>query len=226
MRYVLERVSGPAVEPVTLAQMIQHLREFSSISQPAQDQLSALLVAGREWVEDYTGRALVDQTWRLSLDRRLGNGPGRNWMPILPPLNGYGWYYGNCMDRITGWMLRKSPAIAITSFVVVDDEGTETEIDPTTYRLGDADSKWPMIVPVPSTPWPGEVFRVTFRAGYAPAVGSPDSESDVDLVPQRFKQAIMLHAEAFYDRDDKMMEKLLQAAQNLVTPERCEFSAA
>lgn len=224
MRFVLERVVSPTVEPVTLAEMIQHLREFSTLAQASQDQLEALITAGREWAEDYTGRALVDQAWTLSLDRRVGI--GSNWMPSLGPENGYGWYYGDCMDRITGWLLRKSPVIEITEFVVVADDGTETVIDPTTYRLVDAASKWPLIAPVPASPWQGDMFRVTYRAGYAPAVGSPDPTSDIDLVPQRFKQAIMLHAEAHYDRDERMMEKLITAAENLIKPERCELSIA
>lgn len=227
MKFVLERTDAPAVEPVTLAELIQHVREFSSIPQAAQDQLTGLIVAAREWAEDYTGRALVEQSWRLSLDRRLGNAPGGSLMPFLAPENGYGWYQGDCLERLSGWLLRKSPVIAITSFVNVDDDGAETEIDADSYRLGDADSKWPTIVPVPlGSPWSGNLFRVSFRAGYAPAVGSPDPESDLDLVPQRFKQAIMLHAEAHYDRDEKMMEKLLAAAENLLKPERCEFSLA
>jgi uncharacterized phiE125 gp8 family phage protein len=206
--------------------MIEQTREFSSLPAGAQTQLSNLIVSAREWVENYTGRALVEQTWRLSLDRRLGNGPqGSSW-PALPPENGYGWYTGNVNDSISGWLLRKSPVIGIVGFASVDTDGLETEIDPASYRLGEAASKWPSIVPVPTTAWPGEVFRVTFRAGYAPAVGSPDPVSDISLVPQRFKQAIMLHAEAMYDRDERMMSKLLEAAENLIKPECCEFPFA
>lgn len=224
MRFVLARTVAPAVEPVTLAELIQNVREFSSLPQVAQDQLTALIVAGREWVEDYTGRALVEQQWALHLDSRLGN-PAWQWpIPAPNPANGYGWYTGDTVNSPTGWLLRKSPVIAITEFVSIASDGTETEIAAADYRLADEATKWPRILPINS--WAGEVFRITYRAGYAPAVGSPDPTSDTDLVPQRYKQAIMLHAEAHYDRDERTMQMLLDAATNLVKPERCELSIA
>lgn len=225
MKFVLERVSNPSVEPVTLAEAKLHLRGFTSATD-LDAEITQLIVSAREWVEDYTGRALVEQRWKLSLDRRVGNAPGQGYLSIPVPQNGYGWYQGDMADGVTGWMLRKSPVISIASFVSVDDSGVETAVAAANYRLGDANTKWPLIVPVPASPFSGDVFRVTYRAGYAAGVGSPDPSPDVTLVPARFKQAILLHVEAHYDRDEKMMDKLLTAAENLIKPERCELSIA
>jgi uncharacterized phiE125 gp8 family phage protein len=55
----------PALEPVTLAEFKSHAR----IDGTADDILATgLIIAARQWVEQYTRRALITQTWRLWLD--------------------------------------------------------------------------------------------------------------------------------------------------------------
>ncbi|HEX8662978.1 MAG TPA: head-tail connector protein [Beijerinckiaceae bacterium] len=59
-------IAGPAVEPVTLAEMRAYLR----LDDNAEDDLvTALVKAARLLVEAASGRQLVEQTWRLVLDR-------------------------------------------------------------------------------------------------------------------------------------------------------------
>lgn len=58
-------VTPPAAEPVTLAEMKDHLR-LTSTSE--DDLLTGLLTAARETVERETGTALITQTWRLFRD--------------------------------------------------------------------------------------------------------------------------------------------------------------
>jgi hypothetical protein len=43
---------------------------------------------------------------------------------------------------------------------------------------------------------------------------------------QRFKQAIRLYAEALYNRDEKLMAKLIEAAEGLIRPESSDLSLA
>lgn len=234
-QFVLERVAQPAAEPVTLAEMIQHLREFSSIAQAAQDELSALIAGAREWVEDYTGRALVEQSWRLTLRGPAGRGLTGDLVSGFsgPGVYGYGpygfysglWTFGT-QGEIT---LRKSPAIAITSFVMVDAAGTQTTVDPATYALREADSKWPRIVPLTGAAWSALTtsdIRITFRAGFAAGLGSPDPSPVLTQVPVRFKQAMKLWVEANYDRDEKTMQLYLDCAERLIKPERVELQIA
>lgn len=60
-----ERVSGPAVEPLTRAEA----KAFLRLDTDAEDTLlDALVPAARRLVEAQTGRVLIAQTWRFSLD--------------------------------------------------------------------------------------------------------------------------------------------------------------
>lgn len=215
MRFTLERISNPAIEPVTLAEIIQHVREYSSAPQSTLDQLTSLIVAGREWAEDYTGRALVDQQWRLAIGDYVApsttvvpDDQSRNWAPTVDG----------------SLLLYKSPVLAITSFVSVDTAGVETEIDASTYELRDGGSKWPRVMPLSGASWTAGPLRIVFRAGYADQTGSPQTGAEV--VPERFKQAIKLWVEANWDRDDKMMALLLDTAERLIKPEMVDISLA
>lgn len=58
-------VTPPAVEPVLLADAKQQAR----IDTTADDALvSSLIAAARQWVEQYIGRALITQTWQMTID--------------------------------------------------------------------------------------------------------------------------------------------------------------
>lgn len=217
MRFALERVTSPDIECITLAQMKTHLREFSSVTDLDAD-ITALIQGAREWVEDFTGRALIDQTWRLSLGEDLWPPHGFTDSNRATPI-----YYGEWFPNNDGIMLRKSPALAITSFATVGADGLETAVSASNYEIREANSKWPRLVGLNGGSWSGPL-RVTFRAGYANRLGSPTE--GVEKVPVRFIQAMKLWAEAHYNRDEKMMEKLVDAAERLITPERCELGIA
>ncbi len=219
--FFLERIAGPDIEPVTLAELKTNIRAFDSTTGD-DDLLSALIVTAREWVEDFTGRALIDQEWRLTIDQRgylaaydCVSGSGQ----IISQYSGV---FQFSADRSI--YLRKSPALAITSFVSVDSAGVETAIAAGTYELRGTDSKWPRITPLSGATWINGTFRIVFRTGYADRTGSP--QDDASAVPNRFKQAIMLYAGALYDRDPEMMPLLMKTAENLIRPECCELGFA
>jgi len=61
-----ELLSGPAAEPLTRAEA----KAFLRVETDAEDTLiDALIAAARRHVEAESGRILMDQTWRFSLDR-------------------------------------------------------------------------------------------------------------------------------------------------------------
>lgn len=63
---MLTQLSAPAAEPLTLADAKQHLRVDSS----GDDGLiTALIITARQQAEHRTGRALITQQWRYSVDQ-------------------------------------------------------------------------------------------------------------------------------------------------------------
>lgn len=62
----LVRSTPPATEPVSLTEAKLHVRQDGS----GDDALiTSLIQAAREYVESYTNRSLITQTWKLYLDR-------------------------------------------------------------------------------------------------------------------------------------------------------------
>lgn len=60
-----QRVTGPAIEPITLAEAKVHLR----VDIADEDAyITGLIQAAREAAEDRTERALITSTWRVALD--------------------------------------------------------------------------------------------------------------------------------------------------------------
>lgn len=212
MRYVLERLSEPEIEIVDTARMKRELGEFVDQTD-RDDDIAAKVVAARDWIEEFTGRVMVDETWRLSL------------LPDVPMMVGdtvsgcnvrrAGYFSGTFRWEVTNEIaLRLSPVLAITSVATVNADGSETALDTATYELREATSRWPRMVGLAGASWNSSTeLRINLRAGYADRTGSPIQ--DASVVPERFKQAVILHVKAHYD-DDADSEKLVKAAENMV----------
>jgi uncharacterized phiE125 gp8 family phage protein len=130
-------VDGPAVEPVSLADMKAHLR----VDDDAEDALiEGLVKAARLMVEAASRRLLVSQTWRVLLDR---------------------WPEGGTL------LLPLSPLMAVEAITVADAFGAEVAIpaeridadglsDPPRIAVSDP--------PIPGRPRNG--IAVTLRVGF------------------------------------------------------------
>jgi uncharacterized phiE125 gp8 family phage protein len=70
-------LSGPALEPITLAEA----KQFVRVEHDDDDDIIAALIAGsRIHIETRTRRALITQSWRLTRDVW----PGCGWLAVLP----------------------------------------------------------------------------------------------------------------------------------------------
>jgi hypothetical protein len=217
MMFTLERVSDPDIEPVSLAEMKLHLREYASMTE-MDATIESLIMAAREWVEQYTGRALVDQSWRLTLESD-GATPDNSVTSDTVKSTGQ-WKFAKQNELF----LRRSPVLSIDSVVSIDSAGAETAINADSYQLRLADSRWPKLVALNGAKWSQDVLQITFRAGFADRDASP--QQDATAIPARYKQAIKLWVQANYNPNVDDFDALMRAAENLIKGERAELSLA
>lgn len=154
VRFTLSRTSDAAAEPLSTSEAKAFLRVDDSNSDTLID---ALVKAARQKVEADTGRALITQTWAMSLDVAPADRG-----PILLPI---------------------APVSAVTSIVQYSTADASSTVSTDVYRL-DTTSVPVRIVLKDNQSWPTglrpqNALVVTFTAGYG-AAGA--NVSDTNLV--------------------------------------------
>lgn len=116
-----ELVTGPAIEPVTLEEMRQHLRIDD---EDEHEYLLDLISEAREEIEQASGLTLINQTWRLAIDR---------W-----PAGRQEWWDGVREGHInqlygpngsTDLFLPKYPLVSVNSVKVYDEDSNESTVN-------------------------------------------------------------------------------------------------
>lgn len=145
----LTLITPRALQPITLAEAKLHLR----VDTPADDALiSALLIAATDDSEHLMGRAVLPQTWQLTLDSFTS----------------------------TELTLQKPPISAITSVKYLQaSDGVLTTLSAGAYLLAAANDYTARIVPAYGTSWPAtrgmpEAVRIAFVTGYPDAASVPE----------------------------------------------------
>jgi uncharacterized phiE125 gp8 family phage protein len=155
-------VTAPALEPIDLA-------DAKLAARIADDQteldglITMLITAGREWAENFTGRAFITQTWERKYD--LG----------FP-------------DEIE---LPKPPVQSVTSVTYIDGNGVTQTLSPSLYITSLSTGPYAMpgrIVPAYGQSWPStrsvpDAVTVRYVCGYG---------STGDSVPEAIKLAIKI----------------------------------
>ena len=99
-------VTAPQMEPLTLKEAKLYLR----VDQSTEDNLiSGMVVAARQWVETYTRRALVTQTWDFR--------------------------YESFMDTRQPLILPKAPLQSVTSITYLDEDGVSQTLASSNYSV-------------------------------------------------------------------------------------------
>lgn len=119
-----ERISGPEIEPLSVAELQQHLRV-----PPREDEtheLGQFIAAAREDCEEYTWRQFMPATWRLELAA----------FPSCRTI---------CLPR--------PPLLSLSMVRYRDPQGDPQELDPTIYELAIVDHN-PAICLLDGRSWP------------------------------------------------------------------------
>lgn len=145
----LKRTVDAATEPVTLTEAKLHVRQDGTAD---DDLITSLIKAARETVENITGRALITQTWRMTMDAFPSDGV--IWVP-------------------------RPNLLTVTSITYTDSNGATQTLASTEYVV-DVDSLPGRIHRAYNVSWPDtravpNAVTVTFTAGYGAASLVPES---------------------------------------------------
>ena len=145
----LKLITAPTTYPVTLAEAKAHLRVDST---DEDTLITAMITAATETAEQITGRAIMPQTWELTLDG-------------FP----------------SEFELTRVPAVSVTSLKYINESGVLTTMSTDDYVLDNYDDfgfakvelAWGFDWPIPrDTP---NAVTLRFVAGYANAAAVPES---------------------------------------------------
>lgn len=140
------RTVAPTETPIDVALLKEHLRISSS------DQANVLplyLESAVAWVEKFTGRSLMPQTWRATFPHF----PERAWLPFAAPFT------------------------AISSVTYYDTDNVSQTLASSVYTVP-ADSEPACLMLVSGQSWPSlfcrdDAVTITYTAGYAQASDVP-----------------------------------------------------
>lgn len=174
-------VTAPATEPVSLTDV----KTFLRIDGTADDAILTMLIAStRRMAEEYTKRALITQSWKLTMDRFS------EWEDdILPP----GHYTAPTPFLVNGTQaiqLSRQPIQTITHIKTTNSANVQSTVAAATYTLDTATGQ---ILLNEGYSWPSELraraaVEIQFAAGWANAAAVPDP----------IKQGILQHISASY----------------------------
>ncbi len=182
-------VTAPTVEPVTLAEVKEHLRLDHS---DHDTMLENLIQASREWMEQVTSRALVQQT-RAVLYRQW---PDRHFVLPYPPIQ------------------------SVSSVKYTDTNGTTSTFSADNYEV--VTNREPgLLILGYSKVWPSATLlhdsypiEIEYVCGYAVTEDSPpDYRANV---PESIKSAIKLDVELKYDRPPEKYSERLEAVRDML----------
>ena len=193
-------VTGPAIEPVSVAEVKAYARIDSSDD---DDQIEGWVETARTAAETFTRRSFISRTLRLSLDNA---GCGRaEWTPGYYELP-VGFFDGSLPARLE---LPFGPVTALTSVTTYSTLNAATVYSSTNYTLlGDR------IVLNSGASWPSglrssNAAEIVYTAGYGP------NPADV---PRPIRTAVIMHAAQMYD--GLCGCEMSDACRNLLQPHR------
>jgi uncharacterized phiE125 gp8 family phage protein len=168
----LTRQTGPAVEPVTVAEAKAHLRVDTSDD---DTYIGTLITAGREWCEQYLDRTLVNTQWVMRFDSFPPDGTHDIELP-RPPIATAG----------------TTTAVALT---FTYENGTTATYSTASYRV-DRNSTPGAVKTLYGQTWPPHLMddnavSVTWWAGYGAAGSS---------VPAAIRHAILMIVGILYEK--------------------------
>lgn len=179
-------ITGPALEPVSLAEAKEHLK----IDHSDEDAyITSLITAARKFSEAYTGILFIEQNLKWTLDRWPGY--GGTYQETLPLISNYG------KNRFIE--VPKGPLLAVTSITTFDDDDGSAVWGPENYYVSAAQNR---IYRRTGVAWPnpgraGDGIEIIYQAGFGPLASD---------VPATLRHALLLIIGHLYSNREPVKE--------------------
>lgn len=186
----LTRTADATVEPVTLDEAKNHMR----VTHSDEDSLiDGLIVAARRSVEQFTWRACIDQTWKLTLDEFP---PAHRGPHTVTDHHLIGHH-----DRSGRIHLPRPPLLSVTSITYTKEDGTTETFSASKYIV-DTAAEPGRIALKDGESWPSDdlqaiaAVEVEYKAGYG---------TGADDVPRDLRQAILMLVGHLYEHRETVV---------------------
>jgi uncharacterized phiE125 gp8 family phage protein len=187
MSVQLRLITGPIIEPVVLTDAKAFLVLDPGFTQD-DGLITALIVAARQYAENYCNRSFYNQTWQLTKD----------WFPFFIgdstlPATGQGEGYWTWSYYWNGVMFRvpKPSLVSVTSITYLDTTGTVQTVNPASY-FADTHSEPGRIVPAAGSFWPWAASYFPGGVQIIYVSGTYGDGAEVDTCPETIRVAIKL----------------------------------
>ena len=176
-----KRTTDATVEPVTPTELDTHLRGDGALSSNDGTTLTTLITSAREYVEEYTRRALLSQTWTLVMDAWGANDGNLGWWDGVKE--------GAISQGNKGYIeLPVGPLISVTSLSTYDSDNASTVFSSSNYFL-DTNAVPGQVILNTGLVWPAFTrtrngIEIIYVAGYgtvATSVPRPLKVADTQL---------------------------------------------
>lgn len=218
-RWGIRLIVPPSAEPISLTEMRLHLRlDDDGDSPPAHPDdplIQTLMVAAREFCENYIGRAVAPQTFEIA---------GRAFEHCDYLMHGYGHFIE----------LPMSPVSSIVAVTYTDPDGNPQTVPSSDYLL-DEFSDPALLWAKDGTAWPivargPNMARVRYIAGY----DLPGDSPNINPLPTSIIAAIKLVVGNYYENREaaallargESMALLPMGVAALLDPYRLDFGIA
>lgn len=172
-------VTAPTLDPVTIAEARAHCRADSA---EEEGLIAGYILAARQHVETHLRRALLTQTWDLTIDEAwpLHHVAGRTRHRIVLPL---------------------PPLQSVVSITYVDTTGATQTLAADQYHVAKIDSGEWVIEPAYGVTWPTvrsqlAAITVRFIAGYGSNPGD---------IPEPIRQAMLLLIGSWFENREQVI---------------------
>ena len=180
----LKLLTSPTTEPISLAETKSYLKVVGTTDDVL---ISQVISALRKTCEDWTGRALITQTWTLWRDAFPHRGKDRL------PHDGYFELPVDFADEVQRLIVIPRPPLQSVTFIKTYNIGNQAEVFDASHYFIDTASEPGRVVLNSASAWPSGLrpansVEIEFVAGYG----------DVSAVPEALKQGLLLWIKLLY----------------------------